>query len=45
MLVAQDEQHGAEVAVSFLHRVGLWVVRGSEGEPDTCQLESILHRL
>ena len=45
MLVAQDTQHGVEVAVSPLHRVGLWIVRRREGESDTGPLESLLHRL
>ena len=43
--MTQDTQHGVEISVSPLHRVGLRIVGRRVGEADTSPLERLLHCL
>ena len=45
MLVAEYPQHDIKVMVNWFQGVGLRVVSGSEGQPDTGMSESLLHHM
>ena len=44
MLETEDTQHGVQVTVGPFHRIGLWIVRGREGQPDICALQGFPHK-